>query len=201
ANRRLMLDEEMTEAQAGAEPNAPCPAVTKEPPLDLAAEEAAAKRAFAQAPDDVRAANRLVAALLAQGKPLPDDFHETALRLQLRERPHDMSLTYSLVALLSQLGRAPLPDQSAPADRHEDGRNLDRLLQLADERARVSDPFGVYAALWQICVRFPQELRGWAELARRFADNREWSFCITAAKHVLGSTVAPDKEAVSCLLV
>src|SRR6185295_4392790 len=193
----------MADTQAGAEADAASAIGVNvgEQPADLAGEEAAARLAFEQAPNDVRAANRLVAALLAQGKPLPDDVHERALRLQLRERPHDMALTYSLVALLCRLGRAPLPDQSAPADRHEDGRNLDRLLQLADERARVSDPFGVYAALWQICVRFPQDLRGWAELARRFADNREWSFCITAAKHVLGSTVAPDKEAVSCLLV
>jgi hypothetical protein len=129
-------------------------------PLKLAEEEAAARLAFEQSPDDLRAATRLVAALLAQGKPLPDDMHDAALRLQLRERPHDMALTYSLVALLCRLGRAPLPDRTAPSGSPENGRDLDRLFQLAEERAQENDPFGVYAALWQTCVRYPKETRG-----------------------------------------
>jgi hypothetical protein len=161
-------------------------------------EETAARLAFERSPDDVRAAERLVAALLAQDKPLPDDLHETVLRLQLREQPHDMALTYSLVALLCRRRCAPLPDQFGPeiADRSD----LNDLLQLAENLARENDPFGVYAALWQVCVRHPQEFRGWTEFARRFAENREWRFCRDAAERVLGSTDRLDGPSPCCLL-
>jgi hypothetical protein len=111
-----------------------------------------------------------------------------------------MALTYSLVALLCRLGRVPLPDYSAPDGPRADEHEFDDLLQLVEERAQANDPFGVYAALWQVCVRHPRKTRGWSEFARRFADNREWSYCRAAANHVLRLTDPPDELTAASLL-
>ena len=92
------------------------------------------------------------------------------LRLQLQLRPHDPQLTYSLVAWLARLHRPPVPNAPADATAPAPTVNgsVDALVTAADESARADDLIGVYANLWQACVRFPRTARGWAEYARCF---------------------------------
>src|SRR4029078_9166249 len=102
------------------------------------------------------------------------------------ENPHDFDLTYSLVVLLCRLGRPPVPDQNdkmlkPDADVDEE---FIHLLQRADDYAVKGDTFGVYAALWQIVVRFPRNVRGWAEFGRAFANRAEWEHCRLALRRV-----------------
>ncbi len=142
-------------------------------------------------PYAIKSVQRFVAAVLNRGYPVPDDLQERALRLQLNENPHDFDLAYSLIALLCRLGRSPIPDQSdemPTRDADADKEFID-LLQLADQYACKGDTFGVYAALWQMVVRFPQNARGLAEFARAFANRAEWQHCRLALRQVF----APDK--------
>jgi hypothetical protein len=111
---------------------------------------------------------------------------ERALRLQLEEKPHDFDLTYRLVVSLYRRGRPPVPDQNdkMPACDADVDKESIHLLQLADDYAIKGDTFGVYAALWQIVVRFPRSVRGWAEFARAFANRAEWEHCRLALRRV-----------------
>lgn len=137
-------------------------------------------------PDAIRSVQRFVTAILDRSGALPDGLQERALRLQLNENPHDFDLTYSLIALLCRLGRPPIPDQigAMPAQGAYADKELINLLQLADQYACKGDTFGVYAALWQIVVRFPGNVRGWAEFSRAFANRAEWGHCRLALRRV-----------------
>jgi len=72
-----------------------------------------------------------------------------------------------------------MPTQDADVE-----NELPNLLQLADQYACNGDTFGVYAALWQIVVRFPQSMRGWAEFSQAFANRAEWDHCRLALRRV-----------------
>lgn len=156
-----------------------------------------------RSPDAVKPAQRLIALILQHGKPLPDDIHEHALRLELRDRPFDPQLTYSLVALMVTTGSPPMPDsKTLPADTaaRPKGSSTDDLLRLANERALADDTIGVYAALWQIVVRGPSRLRGWSEFARAFAERNDWANCRLALQHAFDSGEAPDKASADAIL-
>ncbi len=122
---------------------------------------------------------RRIAVLLERGQAVPIDLEERGLRIHLSKWPHNFELTYSLVALLHRNGRSPLPDQNV--DALDPGADIDStglgLLEVAAEYAGKGDTYGVYAALWQIVVRYPRSVRGWAEFARAFADRAEWEYC------------------------
>ena len=158
-------------------------------------EELGAHVNFLHNPESTRGAQQLAGFLLSRNRPLPDDFQERALRLQLRQAPYDLNLTYSLVALLHRTGMPPLPDpkfvthDALPSDMPD----IETLIQSGhDQTARTGDVFRLYAALWQACVRFPGSPRGWAEFARSFADRGEWEHCLIAARHVLAADMTPD---------
>jgi tetratricopeptide (TPR) repeat protein len=143
-------------------------------------EEFDAQLACLRQPDDLRALQRLIQLRMRSGKDLPDDIHEKALRLQLAVNPRDPDLTHSLVALLHRQDRPPVPDAPAGGPGLP-GDDLDALVRSADAHARADDLFRVYAALWQVCVRHPDDARGWAEYARFFAERYEWQNCRLAA--------------------
>jgi hypothetical protein len=153
-------------------------------------------------PGDLRAAQTLIALRLKSGRDLPDDVHEKALRLQLQLRPYDMRLTYSLVSLLHRLDRPPMPDvppEPAVSPRIDDG-SVDALVEAANACGRVDDLFGVYAHLWQACMRFPGSVRGWAEYSRCFAERYEWKNCRIATALAVAAPGIPDVASANALL-
>src|SRR5262249_41967198 len=121
--------------------------------------------AWIRQPDDLHAVKAFMRALDRNGKDLPDDVHEKALRLEPKIKPYDFELSRALAALLSRSDRPPMPDQMP----EEGGGNakpddsLGSLVGLADAYASAEDTFRAYAALWQACVRYPADPRGWAE--------------------------------------
>jgi hypothetical protein len=136
------------------------------------------------------------------GKPSPDDIDEQALRLHLVARPHDLELTRALVALLHRLDRPPMPDLAAAgADRGAvpDG-GIEALIRAADAHAQADDLFRLYAALWQACVRYPDDARGWSDYARRFAERYEWRNCRIAVARAFALPGAPTPASAAALL-
>src|SRR5262249_27903682 len=115
---------------------------------------------------------------------------------------HDPQLTYRVVALLARLDRPPIPDapaDAAPPPRTIDG-SVDTLVTAADESAHADDPIGVYANLWQACVRFPRTARGWAEYACCFAERYEWKNCRIAISRAIAFPGVPDTASATALL-
>ena len=150
-------------------------------------ELAQARLACSRQPDDLPRTQNLIAVLTRQNRPIPDDIQERSLRLLLREHPHDLGLSRALIALLHRTGRPLFPDLPAvpPGAGPHEPADFEALLRLGDEHACVGDTFGVYAAMWQACVRHPQTARGWAEFARALADRQDWNNCRIAVQHVL----------------
>jgi Sulfotransferase domain len=165
-------------------------------------EEFDAQLAYIRDPGDLGAAMHLIRLRLKVGKELPDDIHENALRLQLRINPYDLPLTRSLVALLYRRDRPPIPDP-APRERPRrklDHHDIDALVSLANAHAHADELFSELAALWQICVRFPGDARGWAEYARSFAGRHEWAYCRLAAQRALELGARPNAATADALL-
>src|SRR5262249_55024696 len=71
----------------------------------------------------------------------------------------------------------------------------------AETHARADDLFGVYAALWQACVRYPDDARGWAEYARCFAERYEWQNCRLAVERAFATPGVPAPACADALLV
>jgi len=170
-------------------------------------EEIDAQLAWLRQTDNVGAIQRLVGVLLRNGKDLPDDIQESALRLQLKIAPDDPQLTRSLVALLHRLGRPPMPDAPLAdvplpsAGRYGGaGDSIDALVASVDGHARDNDLFSAYAALWQTCVRYPDDARGWAEYARCFAERYDWRNCRLAIERAVAIPGVPTPAAAAALL-
>ena len=144
---------------------------------------------------DLAETRRRIAELLQDNQPLPDDLHDTALRLELAAAPFDRTLTRARIALLDRLGRPPVPELSyAEVDSESEPvpPAIERLLEEAAQHAKAGDIYGDYACLWQIVVRHPQSARGWAEYARRFAQRRDWANCRLALSKALAWPGRPD---------
>jgi Sulfotransferase domain len=150
----------------------------------------------------INPAKQVWAPPLQNGPQSGDNLEESALRRQLDVLPGDLGLTYSLVALLHRNARAPVPDRDTEAldsDADIDEAGLD-LLRIADEYAHKGDTYGVYAALWQVVVRYPQSVRGWAEFARAFANRAEWAHCRLAMQRAFTLKTCRNSAAADILL-
>jgi hypothetical protein len=156
--------------------------------IRTASELTDAHHAFLVGVDDLEPIQHVIALLVRDNKPVPEDLEEHSLRILLRLNPYDFDLTLALVALLYRTNRPIFPELPAASltQKPQDASGLSELLQLSEEYARAGSNFNlhVYAALWQVCVRYPQTERGWAELARAFAERRDWSNCRITAEHV-----------------
>jgi tetratricopeptide (TPR) repeat protein len=152
-------------------------------------------------PDDLGQLQKIIALLKQQNIPEPDDIQERGLRLLLRDDPLNFEYSRALIALLRRTGRPLFPDFPAalPEVEPQDPSGIDELLRLSEGHARTGDTLGVYAALWQACVRYPRTARGWAEFARCLADRREWSNCRIAAERVLEAR-SPDESTATAML-
>lgn len=152
-------------------------------------EELEAYLACVRQPEDFHAAQQLIAVLLRHGKPLPDDIHEHTLRLGLREKPHDMALTFSLVSLLLKQQRPLLPEPAACFQEEElageEESALQQLLEDAERFAGQGETGAAYAALWQAVIRFPRSARGYAEFARFLADRGDYGQAQVAIERAL----------------
>src|ERR1700728_1704120 len=145
--------------------------------------------AYLRQPDDAGLVQNAVAVTERQNKPMPDDLQERSLRLLLRDHPHDLGLSRALIALLYRTGRPLFPELPAIQSNRGgyDDAAFEELLNAKEDYARAGDTFGVYATLWQLCVRYPQTARGWAEFARCLAERGEWTNCRQAVAQVFNA--------------
>jgi hypothetical protein len=104
-----------------------------------------AQIAYLRQPDDVRLVQNVIALLIQQNKPLPDDLEERSLRLLLRDDPHNFEHSRALIALLHRTGRPPLPDlpPTQPNGGALDPFGLEELLRLSEDHARAGDTLRV----------------------------------------------------------
>ncbi|MBI1983190.1 MAG: sulfotransferase domain-containing protein, partial [Acidobacteria bacterium] len=135
------------------------------------------------------------------GKTLPDDIHERTLRLGLRQRPHDMAFTFSLVSLLLKQQRPLLPEPGACFQEEElveeEKSALQQLVECAERFAGQGETGKVYAALWQAVIRFPKSARGYAEFARFFADRGDYGQAQEALNRALAMHPTTKESAAS----
>src|ERR1700728_2958013 len=155
--------------------------------------------AYLRQPDDAGLVQNAVAVTERQNKRMPDDLQERSLRLLLRDQPHDLGLSRALIALLYRTERPLFPELPAIQSNlgGYDDAAFEELLNAKEDYARAGDTFGVYATLWQLCVRYPQTARGWAEFARCLAERREWSNARVAAEHVLAAESPDETSAIA----
>ena len=160
-----------------------------------------AQLSFLLQSDDLRLVQHAVALFVRDRNPEPDALQEHGLRLELMERPHDLKLCYSLIALLLRTGRPPLPSMAVKRSNPAyDLVGLEELLKMGAEYARAGETLYLYATLWQACVRYPHAMRGWAEFARALADRGEWDSCKIAAQHVLDSDAGDEPTVIATLM-
>src|SRR5262249_9686099 len=134
-------------------------------------------------------------------KDIPDDIHERTLRLELAAAPYDMELARSLVAVLHRLDRPPMPEvETVAAGRKPPPGDIDALVASANSHACAGDLFRQLAALWQACVRYRDDARGFAEYARAFAERYEWANCRLAVQRAFAMAADPGPQAADALL-
>ena len=152
-------------------------------------------------PDDARPVQRFINLLGRQNKPIPDDLQEQSLRLYLRDDPYNLETSRALIALLHRTGATIVPSPPAgPANPAlPNSSSIEDLLRASEELARQGDTFQVYATMWQICARYPQTARGFAEFARCLADRGEWNNCRIAVQRVL-TAGQPDEATAQATL-
>jgi len=143
--------------------------------------------------------NRIIGMLSRRDLPLPDELHEQALRQGLGDRPDDAELTFSLVALLVKLGRAPLPEASTlprhPIAHAGDARIDEDLLSYTS----TGDTLGALTLLWRAARRTGDSMLTWIRFADFFVDRGQFDHAMVAFDQGLDAPGAESIEALDTL--
>lgn len=131
--------------------------------------------------------SRIIALLAQRGRPLPDDLHEQALRQGLLECPGEPTLTRSLISLLLNLGRLPMPSPEELPDATSAPGCGEAVDAAVAAHAAQGDTSSALAVLWQSARDLGHCRLVWSRFAAFLADRGDLDHAIVAFEQAISA--------------